>query len=279
MNRKHAIFNRPEWNETFRDVGFIVVPFFDLAELNNAFQELKKRTANKWQGHQNENVQVSYHSTFLDSDRQHKALIFEELEKFFAPFLHTVFNDYKMVQANVFNKPAGKGYVCPHQNLTIVNEEHYTSVSIWCPLQDTTSHNGTLHLLPRSHGKFEKFRSSELEWPLWNSFENTPDMPMLQPVNIKAGEVLIMDDSIIHSSPDNLSDADRFVFHALAVPREAPLIFPKVIGDKAHIYRVYDDFYQFYTPGQSPTLYQELDLVPYLPKSYTAAEIIKVCGA
>lgn len=268
MSRKIQIFSNAELNKALNRDGYVIVPFFSQEELDGVFQDIQAKTAKlTFNGNQNDLVEVDYHCTFLDEDTQYRKDVFEAITKLFQPVLAQL-QDYKFAQANLFNKPSGKGYVAPHQNLTIVDEDKYTSVSIWCPLQDTDKNNGTLFLLPQSHrDRFARYRNADINMKYEQEFD-FEDGGKLTPINVKAGEALIFNDAMIHGSPENYSSGNRYVFHALGVPQEARVVYCKKDNDRMKIYGVADDFWQYFIPGSPAPSENLLEDLPYNEISY-----------
>ena len=59
-------------------------------------------------------------------------------------------NDYTPIIANYIRKKEGGGEVPLHQNWAFVEEDKFTSVSIWVPLVDSNEENGTLQMTKRN---------------------------------------------------------------------------------------------------------------------------------
>jgi ectoine hydroxylase-related dioxygenase (phytanoyl-CoA dioxygenase family) len=81
-------------------------------------------------------------------------LVFDIIVKQFEQEYNNVLADYKPIIANFIRKKTDGGEVPLHQNWAFVEETKYTSVSIWCPLVDSTVENGTLQVVPGSHKRF-----------------------------------------------------------------------------------------------------------------------------
>lgn len=273
---KARVFKNEDINTAFENTGFQVFSkAFSVSDIHSAFQLICKKCGlqpGDLVGGQNTNINVSYHSTFLSNDIVQRKVIFDAFQQLLAPFISKYLNDYKIIQANVFNKPPGTGYICPHQNLTTVDESKYTSVSIWIPLQDTTIENGAIFFAPGSHTKFEKYRNANIHWEPLKVLSNIEDYDMV-PVPVKVGDVIVFDDSIIHGSPDNTSLEHRLVFHALAIPIETHPIYCKKKENGMDIIVVDDTFWQYFVPGNQEPEGPVLEHVKYVPSIYTSGSI------
>lgn len=247
------IFNDPSIAKDFKKQGFVIVPFIDVHQAIKLKEELLKlRPSDHFEGNQNTLIgQQSFHITFFDENKEYKQKVYEYVKEQFSSASKKYLNNYKCVQANVFLKPAGTGFVFPHQNLTIVDEEKFTSISFWLPLQDTNYENGTICLIPGSQNNFVKYRNTHVLWPYMKLFKEGRGFEYFVTVNVKAGEILILDDRLIHYTPVNATTQDRWVVHSLWVPSEAQLRFCDPNKTEVNIYQVDDEFWQFHPPGAS----------------------------
>lgn len=258
----------------FQQQGHVTIPYFEGHELRALLADIASSNGlQRLQGYQSTSVPVSYHCTFLDNDMAYKNSAFSILSSLFNRFLSHHLIGHRVVQTNIISKPPNAGIVCPHQNLTIVDEEIFTSLSLWCPLHDVNEKNGTLHVLSGSHRKAERYRGHEIEWPLWSRFGQHPSKGMT-PLSVNAGDIVVFDDSLIHCSPSNNSDQDRVVFHALVAPNEAPLIYCRKKDLMVQVYRVSDDFWQQTSPDNEHCLGPLLQEVPYGQGSITFEQMI-----
>lgn len=246
---KNKILKNKDLNEQLKFNGFVVTNLHDKNSLENVFNSLSHQNNEvNFLVNNNPVIPVNFHCTFLDQNKNYKSQLWQVLSNFIKPFIEETFNDYKIIQANLFNKAPGKGYISPHQNLTTVDEEEYTSISIWMPLQDTNMENGTLYFLPKSHRCFEQYRNSNIYWPPLHVSNQLEDYNMIS-INLKVGQVLIFDDRIVHGSPINNSKENRYVFHFLAIPHKAKPVFCQKIDNVINLIEVDDMFWQTYTPG------------------------------
>src|SRR5690606_21476682 len=98
----------------------------------------------------------------------------------------------------------------------------YSCLSVWIPLQDTNLANGCLSVVPHSHKMFAPYRG--ISFP--QQFENISNTvrKYLQPIEMKAGEILLFDNRLVHTSGVNSSGADRVVVMSGIFPSEAKII-------------------------------------------------------
>lgn len=237
-----------ELEDKFIKDGFVIVPALKEDEVKTAWHDIVELKSNAFSGNQSDIVNVPYHSTFFENDKQYKLAVFNRINKLFAPLISRYLNSYKLIQGSIFNKQPGTGFVCPHQNLTTVDEDKYTSVSIWTPLYNTTVANGALYVAPGSHRKFSKYRNYNIDWEPLKIFDRIEDYNMI-PIQLSPCEVVIFDDSLIHGSPDNNTTLDRIAFHSLAIPIETSPVFCQKTSNGINVIEVPDDFWIYFTPG------------------------------
>lgn len=261
-------FRDPQVQALFERQGYVKLPFAERAELDAAWAKIRSLEPSDSfaSGQEMDIPSQSYHCTFFDKNRGYRSRVFEILSDFFAPAIQSHFIDHTPIQANVFLKPPGQGFVYPHQNLTVTDESRFSSLSLWCPFQDTRAENGTMFVVPGSHRKFMKWRSTHIYWPLMRMFMEPVGLKYMEEIEVRAGELLLIDDSIIHYTPDNHSASPRIVFHGMVAPREAPVWYCQLdeAGKKVEVYETERDFWQYYLPGGRPSglkLVQELDYV------------------
>ncbi len=271
---KTTILRNNTLNKELQSQGFVVINFCDPTLLKESFRKIESQNSEiSLLKNNNHVIDVPFHCTYLDHNKVYKQHVWNILCDLIKPFLTQTFIDYKIIQANLFNKAPGTGFIAPHQNLTTVDEEKYTSISIWVPLQNTNAQNGTLHFLPKSHGRFELYRNSNIHWAPMNASSRIDDYKMV-PINLKVGQALIFDDSIVHGSPNNNSLENRYVFHYLAIPNSSNPVFCKRLDNLVQLIEVDDMFWQNYTPGDDEPYAPIIKTKPFISRVYTKETLL-----
>ncbi|HXH18605.1 MAG TPA: phytanoyl-CoA dioxygenase family protein [Chitinophagales bacterium] len=200
----------------FEKKGYAVVPFLNnqqVKELSDFYIKENKLIDN-------------YDPTFaefsvLNAELENRKKIFEKITSVFLPVAGKILYNCRPLIANYVCKEPQKGLVPVHQNWAVVDETQYASVSIWCPLVDTNKTNGTLAFVDGSHRCFRGPRGSYAN----RSFLLIDEYIInncLTYVNMKAGDAIILDDSIVHYSSPNYSNSIRLAIQLIMIPDEAP---------------------------------------------------------
>lgn len=238
----------PSHDAFYRENGYIILDLLterDLGELRTAFSRVER-----W--HQSDIV-ASVLLIDLDLRRSIHESVVPVLERALLPVL----SNYRFVLANFVSKRAASavGKFPLHQDPTFVEEGRRAGISSWCPLVDVDLNNGCLGVVPGSHRLKNTYRQpAMLPYPDWVPTIESTHMRYLP---MRAGQVLLMDNRVIHGSPPNLSDSLRVVAAGVAVPQESPLLCCHVVGQdspqKTDVYEVPDDFYLRHFMTTRPT--------------------------
>lgn len=141
------------------------------------------------------------------------------------PNLNPIFNLKNcIVEPGVFliKPPSLNSALKIHQDASIIDETTNYGMYCWLPLQDTNIGNGTMHLVPRSHLLMNERRSLNVPWA-YEKHSKTIQKYLI-PINLKKGQVLIYDNSLIHYSPKNNSDNVRIAISCAILPINYQLI-------------------------------------------------------
>ena len=262
-------------NKILQKDGFVVLDSLNKSLIDNCYKSIKKEFNElDTRIFQNNNtyIDVDFHTTFLDNNKEYKNVIFKNISLLINDNLKEHFIDYKILQANLFNKVTGKGIIVPHQNLTTIDEEVESSYAIWIPLNDTNELNGTIYLTPGSQRKFEKYRNHNKHWSPLYATEQISDYNMI-PMNLKKGQILIFDDSIIHASPVNQTAESRVVFHATLSSKDAQTVYCLFRDKKVDLIKVSNEFWKYFTPGDPEPTAPIYKTVPFEDKIYSKQSI------
>lgn len=191
-------------------------------------------------------IRSTYHCTFLDEDSGYKRAANDLIRSFFQPRIDGHVIDYRVLTSNLYVKPPGRGRFELHQNWPTVADLSEITLTAWCPLVEVSGHNGGIQIVPRSH-KIVPDVASPTVPPFFAEIEDLLVEEYLRPVPMKAGDCLIFDDSLIHWSDENRSDAPRIAVQIETVPVESsPVLWYCEAGGRApdwELLEVSDDWF------------------------------------
>jgi ectoine hydroxylase-related dioxygenase (phytanoyl-CoA dioxygenase family) len=251
--------------------GFVLVPFLNaekVEKLKNIYNQIDFQTD-----------QLFWSSSFFESNEQKKELS-ARVETLISENVDAVLEDFKTLGAGFLTKFPGQYSEMPiHQDWTVVDEEKFGSYTIWIALTDTTAENGALEVIPGSHRLSDSLRSPSL--PV--SFESLRNelRDYLQLLPMKAGEALIFNHALLHSSPANTSDVQRVAATFGFVPKDASLcMYYGAHGGKVKKFDMPDDMFIRYNDIRHKpligTLTKEFD---YAVKEVTRKEMEETLGS
>jgi hypothetical protein len=246
----------------FQREGYVKVPFLEAEEvkmLKQAYFDSLKESGGKL-GPEDERFQTSteitYDFTFIDKNVAYKKKVFEIITRAFESKVNDLLDNYQAIIANYIHKETAGGEVPLHQNWAFVDEHECTSVSIWCPLVDSRRENGTLEVVPGSHKRFGEVRGPMIRSELLDIQEDII-AGYLKPMEVKAGEAVVLDDSIVHYSSPNKTEGLRLAIQLILIPKEVPSIHFHMDHAKSReqveVLEVDHDFYMNFNPWKKPS--------------------------
>lgn len=141
-----------------------------------------------------------------------------------APALATLLRDYRVVLASsIVRAPhSDDGDLPLHQDWSFVDETSARSMGVWMPLQDVTTDNGCLRVLPGSHRHRQPLRAVGSGFR-YAQFENALLERHLVDLPLNSGEAVLFDHRLIHGSRPNRSLEPRVAVGLVLLPRRVPL--------------------------------------------------------
>jgi hypothetical protein len=208
--------NDPETEVALQDVGYKIVGRLTSAEiqkLNDLYADL----------HHFEKPNGGMFYSVYSRDLLYRNKVHNGIGQILDPIYGKLFNDYKSVLNSFIVKVSGpESEFSLHQDSTGLDEMKYSCLSIWIPLQDTGTDNGCMCVVPHSHKMFSPYRG--ISFP--QAFDSISDTvrQYLQPIEMKAGDILLFDNRLVHNSVVNSSGQDRIVIMSGIFPEEASIL-------------------------------------------------------
>lgn len=277
------VFIDKDLEKEFQQYGYVRLPFLNqtqVEELKNTFFDLVKTSGGinmpgEFLG--NPDYEVTYDFTFIDKNIEYKKETFKAINAVFEPIYSQILENYKPIIANFIRKKEQKGEVPLHQNWAFADEKKCSTVSIWVPLVDSNVNNGTLQVVPKSHKRFGEFRGPMVPWEL-EGIKNEIIKNHLVPLETKAGDCVILDDSIVHYSAPNQTDGLRLTIQLILIPDEFPSIHyhlnPAKAKDKIEVLEVDHEFYMKFNPWKLPENEKVVNVVPFQEKAISENEFV-----
>ncbi|MEZ5002388.1 MAG: phytanoyl-CoA dioxygenase family protein [Chitinophagales bacterium] len=249
---KRNIFKESILENRFNENGFVTLDLLEKEDLDQLFlllDDLKTKSDSS-----NVNVKSDYELSFFNKDIAYRKMVLERIYEFFKPYLDPILDDYEPLIVNLFNKKPSSGEVPIHQNWTFVDEDNYTSVSVWIPLCNVSRKNGTLEVVPKTHDRLTPYRSPSIPW-VFAGLEKVLKKKYLQPLELKLGQIAILDDAILHWSSENNSREDRATIQLIMKPKEAmPIHYycEDLKKGELSVYQVDSDFFASFNMHERP---------------------------
>ncbi|MCZ2393080.1 MAG: phytanoyl-CoA dioxygenase family protein [Chitinophagales bacterium] len=240
------IFYNPEYDEKMEKDGFFVIDLLDRHDI-----ETLQGIFDRQQIHL---PQHFFSTSFLPDPRQRKN-ISREIQEIIRPKIKPLLQGYQELGAVFLVKPSGENTAMPiHQDWTVVEEPKHHSITFWIPLQDTNTQNGAIQVLPGSHKLSTGLRSPSLLDPLKDIKERAA--PMMQTLEMKAGQGFVFSHALLHSSFPNHSGRDRIAVAYGVLDQDAELVYyhkPNSSLSKVQKLSIPKDFFISYPkPGELP---------------------------
>lgn len=207
------IFSNETQNSFFTKNGYLVVDFYSsekVDELKNEFNRL------------NLTISSDYAAT-IDSDTKSKIEINGLLERFFEPLINQVLFNYTFLFGAFTIKQVGDKSVKPsHQDWSFVDEDQFSGIGVWCPLNNVNELNGCLGVIPGSHRYIKNYRGTQTRTE-FEPVASYAEKNLFKFLEMKKGQVLFFDNRILHYSKANHSSEVRLVAGCATAPKQAKI--------------------------------------------------------
>lgn len=211
--------------------GWVKLPLLNKEEVESLSNEIKQLKPDDGYNPSDESdavklMNATYHCTFLDKNHEYKRRVHELVHKYFADKINKMLVDYQILAANFYVKVHGRNNALPvHQNWTITESIYNSPLTIWCPLIDCDRVNGTLQVVTGSH-KIVSDISCLYNIDYFKNFTDSLKEKWFTAIDAKAGECVIIDDSLLHYTGDNMGKELRITVQVETLPKECrPVLY------------------------------------------------------
>lgn len=237
----------PELDRQLAIEGYVVIDLLDDATL----AELRELAEGLYVDDRH-----GFHASNLSGSHDYRRAVAREATPVIARAAAGLFVDHEAYTASLLMKwPDEDSAFHSHQDWTMVDESRYRTVNVWCPLDDTSVDNGTLRVVPGSHRLLDAVRCS----PMPPSGYQNPGWQVgwqeMLPIEVRAGQVVVFDHAVLHSSGPNTTDSPRMAVAAAFKPREASLFhwyLPDPGSTTLERFRIDADFFADIDIGERP---------------------------
>ncbi|MEX0768890.1 MAG: phytanoyl-CoA dioxygenase family protein [Microthrixaceae bacterium] len=266
-NLNVPVLRNPEHQAEFDSRGYVVMPFLgpeEVARLVSGYDSIAEGLggASRPEDYNDTYAEFSIIHSRPEFRRQAYALITSVLSSQASQALA----DYRPLIANFVNKLPGTGVVPTHQNLSVVDESRYTSVSVWVALVDCVLDNGAMSMLDGSHSSLRS-RRGMWAYQAFSGIEQALMDELMTPVEVPAGHAVILDDATVHYSPPNQTDHRRLAVQFVMIPQNARALWHQQIGTTdggldVQVWEIDERFFFEFWHGDGDTRYgQKVDRI------------------
>jgi ectoine hydroxylase-related dioxygenase (phytanoyl-CoA dioxygenase family) len=234
-----GFFRDEALHEQFNRNGYVILDLLSASEVAALRGEHERLMKSKDEGRSREHLYESSRTHNLDWNLEVSATI----QRALSPAIDRVFQNYELFGGTFLLKVPKVSTLLPlHQDWTVVDEDRYQSLFVWCPLVDTGPANGGLFVLPGSHAYFQNYRSGSM--PSRRILPEGKIKEHIVDVVLPAGHVIAYSDRLFHGSYGNTTDQPRIVATGRVNQREAELLYyHKVDADRVDVIKASPTFY------------------------------------
>lgn len=194
--------------------GYVVCRLLDDNQLAAARQALDASARGR-QFERND-FENCYFNSMFEREPGFQGRLRSSMTELFAPRLDAILSDFRVFETSLLFKPENSDELRLHQHVPLTQEPFATNIFSWCPLVDCDEESGTLMLVPGSHHLLRFLRTLETE-EFFLDYRDELTRRCAIPVNVKAGEALFFENSLLHGSYPNLGNAHRPVILSILI--------------------------------------------------------------
>ena len=214
---KRRVFNDEVLQRQFEENAYCIVPLF-------SDDEVKQLQEIYYQNRVDEQAAVEI--TIKNPDHELNRSIRNLTAAVALPRINEHLHSYRMLHAGFIAKIPGKpSAIKLHQDSTFVDEVRYSALNVWSPLTDVDEKNGALWIINHSDRFFPGLRGQPFKEFDFNSIGDAIIGKYGKMLQLKAGEAIIYDTSLLHYSKPNVTDKIRLVYNVVMVPDDAQAFY------------------------------------------------------
>lgn len=262
----------PAQQEEFARLGYLKLTTIDdeaVERLRAAFAEIFPEE------------QHGFIPTYAVAPPDRKALANERVKEVLVPVVGPLFDRHRAFNSSFLMKWPGDDSALPlHQDTCYVDERVFRSAVVWVALDDADEDldNGPLQVIPGSH-RFDRLPRGTRTWWPYDESAGFAEAHCMVSLPVRKGDVLMMDNGLIHCSFPNRSSSPRLAVAISMAPEEAGLIHAVGHDDATvTLHDVDEDFFVQYSPYglagmEFPDVYPRREVRPIDFRQVSAVEL------
>lgn len=208
----------------------------------------------------------TFRPSMMIAERELRSRLWDGVGELLAPVLMPMLDPAgtEVIGGSFVSKPASETSARdPHQDPSIFDERVHVSLSVWIPLSDTHIGNGTLWMLPGSHLLGNAIRPPDVD-SLDAEFRDLALRDSV-PIELDAGQMLVIDGSVVHHSPPNESGHERIAAICALRPTGSTMWYVRSdAGAATGVAEVRDVGVELYRSGD--LIHPDLDSAPLVER-------------
>ena len=223
----------------------------------------------------------SVYDTIAMTEAETIAKVNEEINQVCSEDLSKLLTGFRIVCSIFFiKKPGADSHLSLHVDTSLTVPPHH-AMGIWIPLCDIDETTGRFCVLEKSEHYLPPYNTPSIPYS-YNEVESMLD-PYLTCLSMRAGDALIMNNSLLHATQKNTSDKTRVAVVIKVVDETAPLVttyYDETAepGKKVKLYKQSNDFFTTgkFRSAVPPEGAEFVSYVPELPKVFSKEEILEL---
>lgn len=264
----NCVFKNPTYQVVFDKQGFVIVDVLTDKECDEISAFHSKL---------NPQVTDNFYATQNSSNYGYRSAVESFLHPIFEEKIRNLFTNHRVLYTQYMVKHSGsKGECQLHQDWTFVNEPEMMSVNFWCALNDTDVNNGCLWFMPGSHKLKNYIRGRNIERASLKE-QAFIRKYFLKPIELKKGQAVLFNCSILHESRDNKSGKDRIAAAAMIIPANVqPIHYMKNDVSDTKVVMIDADtrFYVDHSGNEMPEHFEIKRSLYLKPVSFTKTQLL-----
>lgn len=270
---KKIIFKDAALQKQLQQDGYAVIKMLSDKDVERLLELYKHH-------YPNDNIPV--HNS-LYAEVAARADINKVIQEVVKPHLAKIFDGFIISVGILFVKnKAEDNYIGLHQDPTLLkNEGIEDHINFWCPLQDVNADNGAMQVLPGSHLFFPPVQAITIPF----AFSGHSDLiyRQMKTIDMKAGEVLIFDNRIVHSSTSNITDSKRICVVLGMIPEDVEWVSyyknPQEPNGPIEVYAQEPFYYLdplWSNSNEPPKTGKKIGILDYKPVKFSEEEMKRI---